>query len=131
MQMVWNQQEKTFVSQGQIGVAICGKREVNRCVPGIIEIQKRSSNRGGGNNKTEIKMFFEIGSEWFYFEYINSTLRALSSVKAFNAYIDNTPAKKRMLDADSRNNLSTYRYTKGSLANKRKFVERYAAPEEK
>ena len=134
MQMVWNQDAKTFVNQGQIGIAICGKREVNRYLPGIIEIQKKSSNRGGGNNKSDIKMYFEIGSEWFYFEYAGSssspTMRALSSVKAFNQYIEDTPAKKKTLQADQKNKLPSYKYTKATLTSKNKFVKKYAAAEE-
>ena len=134
IQMVWNQEEKTFVSQGQIGIAVCGKRELNRYVPGIIEILKRGSNRGGGNNRTEIKMYFEIGKEWFYFEYAggssNPTMKALSSIKAFSDYIKSTPDKKKALKADPKNKLPSYRYTTASLNNKKKFVEKYATAEE-
>ena len=130
VQMVWNQEEKAFVSQGQIGIAICGKKEVNRYVPGIIEIQKKTS-RG---SKPTIKMYFEIGKDWFYFEYTgtssSSSMRAFSSLKDFNECISDTPAKKRTLPADPRNNLSTYTYNKSTLTNKKKFVERYETKED-
>jgi hypothetical protein len=133
VQMVWNQDAKTFVNQGQIGIAICGKREVNRYVPGIIEILKKSSNRGG-NNKSDIKMYFEIGEDWFYFEYAGSSsspvMRVLSSIKAFNDCVESTPDKKKTLESDSKNNLPSYKFTKATLKSKKKFVEKYAPKEE-
>jgi hypothetical protein len=121
MQMVWNQTEKTFVSQGQIGVAICGKREVNRYVPGIIEIKKASSNKG----RSEIRMYFEVGSEWFYFEYKSNKLSAVSSVKAFNDCVSNTPANKRELKADPYKDLPSYTYSRGAVSLKVNFLKRY------
>ena len=132
MQMVWNQANKTFVSQGQIGVAICGKREVNRYVPGIIEIKKKSSKNTGGNNTGEIKMYFEIGSEWFYFEYKGTTLKAVSSLKAFGDCITNTPPAKRELKPDPYKNIPQYSYgtSKGLTKEKDKFVKQYRGKEE-
>ena len=126
MQMVWNQANKTFVSQGQLGVAICGKREVNRYLPGIIEIKKGSSNRGGGNNSATLKMYFEIENEWFYFEYTGTTLKAFSSVKDFNECIKNTSQDKRELKANPDKKLEKYSYGLSTDKAKKKFLEKYA-----
>ena len=110
MQMVWEPETKTFVSQGHIGVAVCGKKEVNRYVPGIIEIKKKTSQTTGGNNTAEIRMYFEIGNDWFYFEYKGTTMRAFSSVKEFNECLKTTPEKKRKIDSDPKKNLPAYNY---------------------
>ena len=130
MQMTWNQQEKTFVSQGQIGIAICGKREVNRYVPGVIEIKKQSANRGGGNNKATVQMYFEVGNEWFFFQYAGQYMSVLSSVKEFNTIVKNTPEKKRTLESDpNKGPRYTYRYLQQASV-KKKFVERYMPKDE-
>lgn len=129
MQMVWDQTKSTFVSQGDIGVAICGKKEVNRYVPGIIEIKKKGTNRAGGNNATEIKMFFEIDNDWFYFEYNGKTMRAVSSIKAFNECIKDTPEKKKKLQADLKKNTSSYSYNTATVKMKDNFLKRFRNPE--
>lgn len=124
MKMVWKQENKAFVSVGDIGVAICGKKEVNKKVPGIVEIQKKSTNKRS-NNKTSMQIYFEFDEQWFYFNYSGTTMQALSSVKDFNEYIKNTSQKKKILKADSKNNLAPYRYTIAGLGTKKKFLAKY------
>jgi hypothetical protein len=127
MQMVWNPDAKTFVSQGQLGVAICGKTEVNRYVPGIIEMQIKSTSRGA--NKSELRMYFEIGQDWFYFEYKSGILSAFSSIKEFNDLVYGTPSNKRTLEADANKGIR-YEYKRGTLKMKNEFMKRYAKTEE-
>ncbi|MDR2410279.1 MAG: hypothetical protein LBE13_19520 [Bacteroidales bacterium] len=125
--MEWKQDDKAFVSNGNIGIAICGKRELNRYVPGLVEVQKKGSNK---NSKTTLQMYFELDNQWFYFKYSGTTMEAYSSIKEFNDAIDNTKQDKRMLKADSKKDLSRYAYRKSSLAAKRKFLAKYATEEE-
>jgi hypothetical protein len=128
--MQWKQEERAFVSNGNIGVAICGKRELNRYVPGLVEIQKKGSNR---NSQTSMQLYFEIDKQWFYFQYSSSgkNMQAYSSVKEFNDFIKDTPQDKRSLKADNTKNLTTYSYRLASQAAKRKFLAKYATePEE-
>jgi hypothetical protein len=125
--MAWKQDDKAFVSNGNIGIAVCGKKEVNRYIPGLIEIQKKGSNK---NSKTTLQMYFEVDNHWFYFKYSGTTMEAYSSIKEFNDAIDNTKQDKRMLKADSKKDLSRYSYRKSSIAAKRKFLAKYATEEE-
>jgi hypothetical protein len=125
--MEWKQDDKAFVSNGNIGLAICGKREINRYIPGLIEIQKKGSNK---NSKTSLQMYFEVDNHWFYFKYSGTTMEVYSSIKEFNEAIDNTRQDKRILKTDSKKDLSKYSYRKSSMASKRKFLAKYATEEE-
>jgi hypothetical protein len=110
-----------------MGVAICGKRELNRYIPGLIEIQKKGSNR---SSKTSLQMYFEVDNHWFYFKYSGTTMEVYSSIKEFNDAIDNTRQDKRILKTDSKKNLAKYSYRKSSIATKRKFLAKYETEEE-
>jgi hypothetical protein len=125
--MAWNQDERAFVSSGNIGIAICGGKEVNKYVPGLIEVKKTGS---GKNAKTSMQMYFEVGNDWFYFTYAGTTMQAVSSVNAFNDAISNAPQDKRTLKADSQKKLPSYTYRRSAPAAKRKFLEKYAPDED-
>ncbi len=125
--MAWNQDERAFVSNGDIGIAICGAKEVNKYVPGLIEVKKTGSGRSA---KTSMQMYFEAGDDWFYFIYSGTTMQAVSSVKAFNDHIDNIPQDKRIQKADSKKNLVKYNYRKAALGTKKRFLNKYALEDE-
>ncbi len=114
--LAWNQETKSFNSKNNLGVAVCGEREVNKYVPGLFEIQKKS-------NKTNIQMYFEIGNDWFYFYYTgaSNSMQACSSMEKFNEIIKNTPQKKRQLE--STENAASYTYKLASVQLKNKFLK--------
>lgn len=124
VKMNWSSENKAFVSIGDLGVAICGHKEVNKVIPGLLEIQKKSTNKST-NNKTNLQLYFEFDEQWFYFYYTGTTMRALSSSKEFNEYIKNTPQKKKILSADSKKGLAPYSYNIASLSQKKKFLTKY------
>jgi hypothetical protein len=127
--MEWKQDARAFVSNGNIGIAICGKQEVNRYVPGLIELQKKGSNR---NSQTSLQMYFEVDNQWFYFMYSSSgkVMQVYSSIKEFNDFVKDTPQDKRQLKADNSKDLTNYSYRLSSLSSKRKFLTKYATEEE-
>jgi len=125
--MAWRQSDKAFVSNGKIGLAICGKNEVNRYVPGLVELQKKGSKTSA---KTTMQMYFEIDNQWFYFKYSGSTMEALSSVKEFNESIDNVKSDKRSLKSDAKKGLGSYSYKKSTPKAKRDFLKKYETDEE-
>jgi len=125
--MEWRQDKRAFVSKGNVGIAICGKQEINRYVPGIIEIEKKST---GANKRTSMQIYFEVDNQWFYFQYSGTTMAAYSSIKAFNEEIKNTKTEKKNLKADSKKGLSKYTYKESSTAAKRRFLAKYATEEE-
>ena len=109
----WNEATKAFVSKGDIGIAVCGKKEVGRYVPGLIEIQKKS-------NQSVLQIYLEIGEEWFFFRYYGTSMEGLSSNPDFNNAIKNADPKKRILTASK--GQPAYRYKLGSLGVKKKFL---------
>ena len=127
IKMSWNQDQRAFVSNGEIGIAICGGREVNRYVPGLIEVSKKGS---GKSATTNMQIYFEIGNDWFFFQYTGTTMRGTSSIKAFDEAIDNVPQDKKIFAADSKKKLAKYDYKKSNAAAKKKFLEKYAPKEE-
>jgi hypothetical protein len=127
IKMEWKQETKAFVSKGNIGVAVCGKKEVNRYVPGIFEIEKKGARN---NVKTTMQIYFEIDKQWFYFKYSGTTMEACSSIKEFNEYIKTTKSEKKTLKSDPKKGLSKYTYKDASTSAKRKFLAKYAEGEE-
>jgi hypothetical protein len=120
--MAWSYDDRAFVCNGNIGIAICGATEVNKYVPGIVEVKKTGS---GKSAKTTMQMYFETGDDWFYFQYSGTTMQALSSVKGFNDLIDNTPSEKRTFKANPQKSLAKYSYRKAALGTKKRFVTKY------
>ena len=116
IEFTWNQSSNSFISRKNIGIAVCGEKEVNKYVPGIIEIQKKS-------NKTNLQMYFEIGDEWFYFYYLgaSNSMQVRSSIEKFNDILKETPQKKRQLSSEK--DLSSYSYRLASLSLKKRFLK--------
>ena len=127
IKMEWKQEERAFVSRGNIGVAVCGKQEINRYVPGIIEIMKKSR---GADAKTTLQIYFEVDKQWFYFKYYGTTMEACSSIKEFNEEIKATKSEKKTLQADSKKGLSRYSYKLAGTKTKTTFVGKYTKEEE-
>lgn len=118
IELEWNKSTKSFSSRNNIGIAVCGGREVNKYVPGLIEIQKKS-------NKTNLQMYFEIGEEWYYFYYVgaSNSMQACSSNEKYNEILKNTPQKKRQLQSEK--DASSYSYKLASIHLKNRFLKTY------
>jgi len=116
IELNWNQPTRSFNSTKKIGIAVCGEREVNKYVPGIIEIQKKS-------NKTNLQMYFEIGDDWFYFYYVGASnaMQVCSSIVKFNDILKNIPQKKRQLESEK--DLPSYSYRLASENLKKRFLK--------
>jgi hypothetical protein len=126
VKMEWKQESRAFVSKGNIGLAICGGKEVNRYVPGIIEIEKKGT---GKNERMILQIYFEVDKQWFYFKYSGTTMEGASSVKQFHEAIKETKQDKKSLPADSKKGLAKYTYKEAAPTAKRKFVERHETGE--
>ncbi len=72
----WNSEQKSFISYGDIGVALLGKNQVNRFVPGIIQIKK-------GRSRDDLNMYFKIDETEFFFQYKSNTMTIYSTDKDF------------------------------------------------
>jgi hypothetical protein len=127
IKMEWRQAERSFVSKGNIGIAICGKQEINRYVPGVIEIKKTGK---GKNERTTLQIYFEVDKQWFYFKYSGTTMEACSSIKEFNEEKKNKKTEKKILKADSKKDLSKYSYKEAPAKSKKTFLSRMYPEEE-
>ncbi len=101
-------------SVGKIGVAMVGKKVVNKKLDGYIEFQYR----GGAD---VFIIYLKTGTnDWLYMEYRPGTLSVLSSFDDINNGIGAIAPDKRKIKGD---NGRFYMYTLGSSMNKTDFVE--------
>ena len=76
--MKWDSTTHSYVSYGSIGIANIGKSQVNRYVKGIIEYTKKP-------NGDEFSLYLELTKDdWYFFNFRNNLLMALSSDLTFN-----------------------------------------------
>ena len=76
----WNSKSRSFVSNGKIGIAMLNDNQINKYAEGYIEIARKRS----GNILT---MYFEIGDQWFFFNYQQNKLQSISNRKDYNDLI--------------------------------------------
>ncbi len=72
----WNSELKSFISYGDIGFALLGKNQVNRFVPGVIQLKK-------GRSRDDLNMYFKIDETEFFFQYKSNTMTIYSTDKDF------------------------------------------------
>lgn len=100
-------------SVGKIGVAMVGKKVVNKKLDGYIEL----AYRGGVDVFT---IYLMTGTrDWIYFEYTPGTLSLLTSYDDINNSIGAIAPEKRVIKGP---NKRFYLYTLGSSLNKTDFV---------
>lgn len=93
--MRWDNKSKSFVSIGKIGLGSVDEQPVNKYFEGYIQIEKGRAGSG-------INIFIRPSKEqWYFFSYKYGILQVLSSDMAFNTYIDEMKAEKRMLNPNS------------------------------
>jgi hypothetical protein len=114
----WDTLKKAWVSYGPIAIGCVGKVQVNKFVNGIIEFQKKKTG-------DDFTMYFELTKDvWYFFNYRNNILMALSSEIPFNdaveAGVKSSPEQKRIA-----NLAKGYRYTIATDRKKREFLRKY------
>jgi len=90
LNMVWNNETKTYRSTGPIGIGSIGKMNINRRVDGIIEIvHKRTGDA--------LQMYLELEKgTWYYFSYARGLMQTISSNSTFNDEILKLKPEKRI-----------------------------------
>jgi len=114
----WDTLNKSWVSYGPIGIGGIGKVQVNKFVNGLLEFQKKK-------NGDDFTFYFELAkNEWYFFNYRNNILMALSSNAQFNdaveAGVKSSAEQKRI-----GNLVKGYRYTIATDRKKREFLRKY------
>lgn len=110
---VFDPDDVSLRSVGKIGVAMIGKKIVNKKLDGYIEIQYK----GGADVFT---IYLATGTkDWVYFEYHAGTLGVLASYDDINKLITALPPDKRKINSGKR----FYLYSTASALNKADFID--------
>ena len=114
----WNQNSRTFISEGKIGLAATNQVLLGSLTNGVIEL-------GARNNGDFFTIYFELpnddgGQSWYYFSYSKNIIRICSSNDEFNEMIS-------ILDSSDRTfinrNGKNYTVTLASTLRKNSFLE--------
>lgn len=112
----YNKKTRSYVSKGKIGIGWIGSEQIYKYVDGIIELTQR---RGGDR----LTMYFSVGSDWFFFDYANNSMLAISSIKEWNDLIINTKPEQRELK--SKDNEPAYNYYIAPISRKNRFLKKH------
>ena len=91
LKLKWNQDSRSFIGKGPIGIFSLGKWPVNKYVNGYVEIGRRRSG-------DVLNLYFELSKgNWYFFTYTTGVLQALSSNEDFNNNLSKLKDDKRTL----------------------------------
>lgn len=121
MNLKWVPALNSYVSRGKINIGGFLKERINGEVKGQIEFHKVRSG-------DEVNIYFEIGEDWFYFNYQNNVLRVFSSVEKFNEVImediTGKGEKNELKEQKDGDRKSSYRYNITTSRKKDDFLTR-------
>jgi len=102
VKLEWNQRLRSFVSYGPIGIGSINDKQINKYVDGYVVMEKR---RGGD----VLNIYLEISpNQWYYFNYNNLIMQAISSNDTFNNELSELDEKKRILKQEETKQLYQY-----------------------
>lgn len=119
----WNEDARSFRSEGPISVGNVGKSQLNKVMQGQIEIQKKKSG-------DVFVVYLEADpSNWYFFRYTRGVMEAVSSRDRFNNSIKNLKAEKRQLKGEK--DQGNYEFLLSSDKKKNDFLRKLTeVPEE-
>ena len=121
--MHWDSTSKSWLSTGPIGIATIGKNQVYRYVNGMMEFTKK-------RNGDEFTFYLELtGQDWYFFNYRNNILQALSSDIAFNDLIINA-RKSKSEQKKAAKRARGFGYTISTERKKRDFLRKFEKTDE-
>ncbi|MCX6267197.1 MAG: hypothetical protein NTW16_07550, partial [Bacteroidetes bacterium] len=120
--MKWDSTTHSYLSYGDIGIASVGKNQINRYAKGVIEFTKK-------RNGDEFTIYLELSPrDWFFFNYRNNMMMALSSDLTFNDLIredaQSRAEEKRVGDISK-----GFHYTVATERKKRDFLRKFQLEE--
>lgn len=91
LNLSWNPEVRSYISNGPIGVSNIGRTSVNRYVNGYVEVIKRRTG-------DMFNIYLEATPDkWYFFSYSGGTMQALSSFKDFNDKLVGLKEDQRVL----------------------------------
>lgn len=89
--LVWNQDTRSFRSTGKIGLGSANGHQIHKMVDGYMELSKRRSG-------DLFDVYLQLDRNmWYYFAYTRGVMHVLSSNPAFNLTVGELSTKKRQL----------------------------------
>ncbi|OYT16720.1 MAG: hypothetical protein B7C24_06375 [Bacteroidetes bacterium 4572_77] len=121
MKMKWHKATDSYISNGKISIGGFGKVRINGAVDGYVEYHKVRSG-------DEFSVYFELGGEWFFFNYRLNVMQVLSSSAKFNEIIKEDVTgkgdKNRLKEDGVTGKRSKYRYILSTAKKKDDFLTR-------
>mgnify|MGYP006869395547 FL=1 len=112
---------KSFVSYGDIGIALVGKNQVNRYVPGVLQIKKNRS-------RDDLYMYFKIDETEFFFQFKSNTMSVYSTDKKFMEKLTTMKGDDRR--SKSEKGKPSFEYRPGTKSILKKFKQAMGITEE-
>jgi len=113
----WDNVTRSYVSVGPIGLGSIGKVQINKYVDGYIEISKKKTG-----DVLNIYLEFDKGKHWYYFNYRNNLMQAISANTGFNDFIRDLKEDKRTVKGER--GQEDYRFIPSNLIKKTDFLRR-------
>ncbi len=112
----WDDLTTSFVSEGPLAIGNINKEQINKYVPGYFEIKKRRTG-------DEVSFYFQLNkNEWYFFNYRNNVMQAISSSEKFNnRLIGLSPGARIYKDNEFKDQ---YEFVISTLGKKISFVRR-------
>ncbi|MGI6320393.1 MAG: hypothetical protein ACOXZK_05430 [Bacteroidales bacterium] len=121
IKLKWSPTDNSFISEGDIGIAMMGKEQINKYVPGILEIQKKRNN-------DELNLYLDIDGTWFHFWFRNNSMQVFSWDLDFNKKLMSIDSKKRFVNA--KDGKPKFEYRVGRERSKKNLFKRLGIEEE-
>ena len=116
LHFTWSQENAAFESQNSLPLVISNGKNIYKELPGKIVIEKKGS-------RNTLYIYFELGKQFFFFQFENNSLYAFSSDEKFNNTIMNTKAKDKTLN--SKGGEPSFSYKIGNRGQKTRFTRKY------
>jgi len=112
----WNNNTRSFTSQGPIGIATLNNQLVFRYVDGFIELVRRRAGDA-------ITIYLEPSpGDWYYFSYSAGIMQVISSNEEFNNYVMNVREDRRTIK--TKGNEEPYQYIISTTQQRNAFLRR-------
>lgn len=114
----WNPETESYVSEGPIGVGNIQKTQINRRIPGKIELEKKRSG-------DVITIYLQPDKKTFYFfQYSREVMQAFSSNSDFNTAILELKSGKNKLKKEDKSQ-AKYSFIISSLIKVKQFTNKF------
>jgi hypothetical protein len=91
VKLVWNQESRSYRSEGKISLGSINGDQINKQLDGYIELTKR-------RNGDLVDIYLELDRRnWYYFGYTRGVMSVLSSNRDFNIAIDEVKTSQRKM----------------------------------